>query len=234
MMLGIMIKNIAGTIGKTQKNGAAIEAYERYKKQGTIPAADFFYLTNAGKNMLSDNGLSLAKTDSFDPSDLMLITDWALEESLKNAPDDSEEVTTIRSALAECHRLEPEDKLPEPPKIRKAFYEPIPAFFLILLTTAVSVLVFYEGFDVKDSYFFIVGGIMAVLGLGSAIMLVIRKKAIWYLPIIAMIALIWVADAHIWEERLRYHLEEPVIISAVILIAALCWLPYIRKKQDEE
>ncbi len=233
-LLGNLIRNIAQTIGKTQKNGAAYEAYDRYRKQGSIPAGDFFYLTLAGKNMLSDNGLSLAKTDSFDPSDIILITDWALEESLKSAPDDSSEVAGIRSAFAECHRQKPEDKLTEPPKIRKAFYEPIPAFFLILLTAAVSVLVFYEGFDVKDSYFFVVGGIMAVLGLGGAIMLVVRKKAIWYLPLIAMIALFWVADAHIWGEDLQYHLEEPVIISAVILIVALCWLPYVRKKRDEK
>ena len=74
-LLGNLIRNIAQTIGKTQKNGAAYEAYDRYRKQGSIPAGDFFYLTLAGKNMLSDNGLSLAKTDSFDPSDIMLITD---------------------------------------------------------------------------------------------------------------------------------------------------------------
>ena len=231
LLLGILIKNIAETIGKTQKNGAALVAFTQYRKQGYIPATDFFYLTREGNEFLKNGDLALKKTDTFDPADMMLITDWALEESLKNAPNDSDEVGAMRSALAECSRQFPVDKLTEPPKIRKAFYAPIPAFFLIMITAVVSLLVFQEGFDVKDSYFLVVGGAMLILGLGGTVLLVLRKRMLWYLPIAAMTALFWVADAHIWGDELRYHLEEPVVISLVILVAALFWLPYVRKKE---
>ncbi len=231
LLLGILIKNIAETIGKTQKNGAALEAFAKYKKQGYIPATDFFYLTREGNELLKDGDLALKKTDTFDPADMMLITDWALEESLKKAPNDSAEVTAIRADLAECSSRAPSEKLSEPMKIRKAFYKPIPAFFLIVITLAVSVLVFVEGFDVKDSYFFFIGGAMFILGFIGAVMLVLRRRMLWYLPIVAMIALFWIADTHIWGEDLRYHLEEPVVISLVVFAAALCWLPYVNKEK---
>lgn len=50
------------------------------------------------------------------------------------------------------------------------------------------------------------------------------------LPIALMTVLFWVADAHIWGDDLRYHLEEPMVITLVIVAAALCRMPYVKKK----
>lgn len=233
MILWNLIKELATTVKKTQMNGSASILTEKYKKQGYIPVSDLLWVTDVGQSFMSDDGrLALQKTETFDPEEMMIITQWALEDSIHSLPENDIYRQKMQDALDESCNRASADVLPEPQKIRKELYMPLPAFLLIVVTLVWPPFIFMEGFDVHDPFFFVTGAAMFILGVGGAILLVWKRNALWYLFIVAAVAVFWVASYHMLGADV-YQSPETHIISFSYIVVMLCWLPYCKKKTEE-
>lgn len=234
-----LIRSMAGDYEKTRVNGAAYKAFSEYKKAGSIPEKDFIYLTDEGNAMIRNGGFPLEKTADFDPNeDVAMATYWATEQMLKTAPADDTEANMGRSFLVECIAKASPDHLVEPPKIRKQFLKPLAIFFLLAATAPISLIALFDGIDgilyrsdARHIFFLIAGIAMVVLGIGGSILLMIRRKVIWVLPVLAMTVLFWIRVA---LDTMHFERELGLLIpiSLLIIAALLSWLPYCIRKDN--
>ena len=232
-LLAGLVKNLAGALKRTARNGAALRAQAEYRKQGYLPRKDLLFVTETGDALFRGD-----RIPQENKAGVVFLTVAAAEDALHNAAPDSEETRGLRDAIDRARRLGSPDVLPDLPGIRRAFYFPVAAGFLLLLAGAVAVLCLLDVTDTLSAgqtSVAVLEGLIAVVAFGGAMGMVLRRKPVWYVPLMLAAALCWVLALR-WGEDLRSHWDEPLILSLSIVIPALCFLPWAlrdRRKQDE-
>ena len=231
LVLGLLfglVKNLLAVVKRTARNGAALCAQRAYRSQGWLPREDLLFLTPEGESLLEGNRIPLEKLGEY-----TFLTVAAAEEALQNAPADSEEIMGIREAIHRARTLASPDVLAEPPGIRRAFYFPLAAGLLLILAGAVAVLILVDVPDTMAAGQLPISALEAVTAavtFGGALGMVLRRKPVWYLPLVIAVILFW-ALAMRWGETLRYHYDEPLILSLAIVIPSLCFLPQVFRRK---
>ncbi|MBR0092240.1 MAG: hypothetical protein IJP92_11125 [Lachnospiraceae bacterium] len=225
-MCGNLIKSIFGATGKERMNGAARHALDAYKKLGCIPATDFIWLTEQGSMLLQNGRIPLTKQAALDPDEVLIASVFTVEESLRKLPEN--EAKEIRIALMEARRYASPDVLTEPPHIRKAFFAPLAGSFLIGLTALITLMLFLNNGLGRDRPFVaLMLGAMAVSGIIGAVLLVWKKRGVFYLFTLAAIAFHWVAELSSIKAHGGSSPIGSVIVTVILLLPALLWLPYV-------
>ena len=234
LVLGLLfglVKKLLNVVKRTARNGAALCAQREYRGRGWIPREDLLFLTREGEALLENDRISLEKLGEY-----TFLTVAAAEDALQSAPADSEEIMGIRQTIDRARSLGSPDVLAEPPGIRRAFYSPLAAGFLLLLAAVVAVILLLDVPDTLAAGQSAVSALevlTAVVTFGGALGMALRRKPVWYVPLALAVVLFWVLAMR-WGEDLRYHYDEPLILSLAVVIPSLCFLPQVLRGKEHK
>ncbi len=119
------------------------------------------------------------------------------------------------------------------PKEKKKMNFLLAAGFLLLLTGFVAVVLLVDMMEVLvygDRNVAVLEGLTAVCAVGGALGMVLRRKLVWYVPLVLAVVLCWVMAQQMWAPYLGEHWGEPMILSLAIMIPSLCFFPQIHRR----
>lgn len=224
-----LIKKLGSAVKTADRLGAGRFAYDEYLKQGVIPKDDFLSIGEGFRDMFSEFGLSLKKSDTFDPDDLMLIDKRTVEDIMAKSPDmtgdEKSELITAFAAVEKTAQQPQEMKLPT---VLKCFWQPVAASLnlavalltVFLLVEETSSLSRYNG-AILPLILAIVSGIS---GIGGALLL-IRQKKLGYVFIALMLGLLWFFALGSGSQIIR---GDSAILTIIVVVAALLYIPFMQ------
>jgi len=224
-----LFKKLGSAVKTADQLGAGRLAYDDYIKHGVIPKGDFLWIREGSRDMFSEFGLSLRKSDTFDPDDLMLIDKRTTEDIMAKSPDmtgdEKSELITAFAAVEKTAQQPQEMKLPT---VLKCFWQPVAASLnlaaalltVFLLVEETSSLSRYNG-AILPPVLAIASGIS---GTGGAILL-LRQKKQGYVFTALMLGLLWFFAIGSGSQIIR---SDSAILTIIVVVPALLYIPFLK------
>lgn len=226
-----LIKTFVTSIKTADRLGAARYAWDNYVKQGGIPRNAFVWINEKSLDMFSEDKLPLT-INGKNCSDDFILTDEAtlMETMTKSADVSSEETETILKAFSAAKAACPQTQEGKLPSVKKCFLRPVVASLVMATAIMTSVLFIIEAVE-KNMYgdgnalAIIIAVAAGIFGIFGGFLLWKRKKA-GYAFSGLMLALLWFFAIGSGSNVL---MEDSIIISVIVAIPSLLYIPFIRE-----
>ena len=216
ILIGLIVYlfiNLYGSVREEEINGAAHCLKRLINSRGSIEPSDFFWLTETGKSIILESDYSL--------DHIIFLSTFALKNT-----DNSYLLNLLPGILSHASR----DIISEPLYIRKAFCKPIVIGLLITISIFLTYLFVNIAFELQSLTILLVGIVMMITLISSLVLLLVKKSYIGYIPILFCLIYIWAVGAMIWNDQLAKNLDKPLVLTLLLLIPALCYIPYLNKE----
>jgi hypothetical protein len=222
-----LVKRLGSAVKTADRLGAGRYAYDDYLKQGVIPKGDFLWIGEDSRDMFSEFGLTLKKSENFNPDDLMLVDEQTAKETIAKTPTMTEdEKSKLIHAFSAAEKIASHDtKLPT---VLKCFWQPVVASLNLAVALLTAFLFVEETSNLAEFGGSVLPLVLAILsgmsGISGAILL-LRQKKQGYIFTALMLGLLWFFAIGSGSQIIK---DGSILLTILVALPALLYLPFLK------